>query len=101
MNCSVCSKDKACVSVLVKEVKKNLCLLHYSIHNDINDGVDPLKCSIIDNKEYLIQDKYVKNLWKECCGDVVVKMFEYEKEEQKKTRLSQVIPIVPRSSVCL
>mmetsp|Transcript_21817 Transcript_21817/g.21106 ORF Transcript_21817/g.21106 Transcript_21817/m.21106 type:complete len:248 (-) Transcript_21817:368-1111(-) len=97
MNCSVCNKEKACVSVIIKEIKKNLCLLHYSINDDFASKEAP-KCSIIDNKEYLVQEISVKNLWKECSADVVVKMFEYEKEEQRKARISEIPIVPPRSS---
>ena len=98
--CSVCSGTKACVVVDVDNVKRNLCLLHFSIADKnipTSSKKSQLKSSIIDQQEYLKQSIEVKDLWKEATADVILKMFEYEKEEQKQARLSTVPVSIPRN----
>jgi hypothetical protein len=39
----------------------------------------------------------VKEMWKDATAEVVMQMFEFEKEEQRAARLSKAPAIIPRS----
>lgn len=98
--CTVCSNEKACITVDIDTSKKYLCLLHFSIFDkDIPTSTkkSQLKSSILDQVEYSRQSIEVKDLWKEATADVILKMFEYEVEEQRQARLSEVPAILPRT----
>ena len=113
--CSVCDTTTACVVVERETSKHHLCLLHFSIFdqkiptfsnqkkksaskNDKKDDKElSLKSRIIDHKEYTLQSTEVKDIWKQATADVVLMMFECEKEEQKQARLAQAPIIVPRT----
>lgn len=103
--CSVCNITPACVLVEVEVTKHHLCLLHFSLFDqDIPTSSKKsslkehsLKSKIIDQKEHSLQAVDVKNMWKQATADVVLTMFEYEKEEQKQARIAQVPIAIPRT----
>ena len=98
--CSVCRTEKACLAVDIDSTNRHLCLLHFSIcDKNIPNSTkkSQLKSRIIDKQEYSRQSIEVKDLWKEATADVILKMFEYEMEEQRQARLSEAPAIAPRS----
>jgi hypothetical protein len=52
---------------------------------------------VVNEVEYSKQDIKVKEMWKDATAEVVMQMFESEKEEQRAARLSQAPAIIPRS----
>ena len=75
------------------------CLLHFSISQ--KNSVTPTKNSryrnrVTDQEELAKQEKKVKEMWKGAAAEVILKMFDYEKADQKAARLAQAPAIVPR-----
>ena len=98
--CTVCSTEKACLAVDINSTTRHLCLLHFSICDKsipTSTKKSQLKSRVIDKLEYSRQSIEVKDLWKEATADVILKMFEYEMEEQRQARLSEAPAIAPRS----
>lgn len=99
--CSVCSNEKACIAVDDKDfLTSYYCLLHFSICDRKLSvpakNINPME-RVINQEEYSRQEIAVKEMWKEATAELVLTMFEYEKEEQKAARLSQAPIIIPRT----
>ena len=100
-SCSVCSESKACVAVdAVNTNTVLLCLLHYSIR-DVKGvtGAGGTKQSIkvFDEEELSKQQLKVQEMWKGAAADVILLMYDCEKEEQRTARLSRAPDMVPQS----
>ena len=90
--CLYCSQD-ACIS----SKTRNLCLLHYSRSNSILNQTNNNICTTSkgnNSNEFKISDQLALNnqhpmmesLWKEAITDVVLRMYELQKEEQECLR---------------
>lgn len=97
----MCTENDACVAADDSKNKISYyCVLHFSLSE--NNNAAKAKNSrptnrIINEVEYAKQEIKVKELWKEATAEVVLQMFEFEKEEQKAARLSQAPAIIPRT----
>lgn len=97
----MCTENDACIAADDNNYKISyFCVLHFSL-SDSNKAPKsknsrPLN-RIIDEEEYSKQEIKVKDMWKEATAEVVMQMFEFEKEEQRAARLSKAPAIIPRS----
>lgn len=97
----MCSENDACIAADDNNHQISyFCVLHFSL-SDSNKASKaknsrPLN-RIINEVEYSKQEIKVKELWKEATAEVVMQMFEFEKEEQRAARLAQAPAIIPRS----
>ena len=100
-SCSLCTEYRACVAVDVDDTNAVLfCLLHYSIRDVKSaNGAGGTKQSIkvFDEEELSKQQEKVQEMWKGAAADVILRMYDYEKEEQRTARLSRAPDIVPQS----
>jgi hypothetical protein len=97
----MCTENDACIAADDSNYKISyFCVLHFSL-SDSNKAskaknARPLN-KIINEAEYLKQEIKVKEMWKDATAEVVMQMFEFEKEEQRAARLSKAPAIIPRS----
>jgi hypothetical protein len=100
-SCSLCTEYRACVAVDADKTNTVFfCLLHYSIRDlEGATGAGGVKHSIkmLDEEELSKQQVKVQEMWKGAAADVILWMYDCEKEEQRAARLSRAPDIVPKS----
>ena len=100
-SCSLCTEYRASVAVDADDKNPVLfCLLHYSIRDvksKTGAGGTKQSTKVFDEEELSKQQEKVQEMWKGAAADVILRMYDHEKDEQKMARLSRAPDIVPQS----